>query len=250
MPSFPHRRRLTYATCFTVLGLVLLGAATTFDGGAAAFVSAWCAVCLLILAVAYFRTWPRVFGKTDAGRLRPARAVIMAPYIVLSAIVWRLQNLFLDQRPWSQITANLFVGRRCRAAMLPPGTTLVIDVTAEFLTPRSIRESVSFLCSPTLDGCAPTLEQCRAAFESVSWDSHPVVYVCCANGAGRSVTFVAMFLGWLGGAESAEEAIALICQARREAGPGTDQRAFLFEKFRVRLNETSAACHEDAAELS
>ncbi|QDT53692.1 hypothetical protein Pan44_17150 [Caulifigura coniformis] len=248
MPRFPHRRRLAYATCFSVLGLVLLGAATTFDAGAAAFFSAWCAVCLLILAAAYFRSWPRVFGKTDAGRLRPARAVVMAPYVLLSVIVWRLQNLFLDRQPWSRITPNLFVGRRCHVAMLPPGTTLVIDVTAEFLTPRSIRESVPFLCSPTLDGCAPTLEQCRAAFESVSWDSHPVVYVCCANGAGRSVTFVAMFLGWLGRAGSAEEAITMIRQARREAGPGTDQRAFLVENFPVRPGETSAASHENSAQ--
>jgi hypothetical protein len=242
----PHRRRTFYAASFTVFGTLLLYVITTTDDWRARIFIGWCALSLIMLGIAYFLNWTSVFGKTPQGRLRLLPALVMGPFLLLTWIVWRIQNLFLESQPWSRIAPGLCVGRRCSATQLPPGTTIVIDVTAEFLTHHTVRSAYTVLCSPTLDGAAPSWEQCRDVFEAIPWSENPGVYVCCANGAGRSVTFVATFLGLLGLAHSAEEAIQIIRKERRVAGPGRDQRAFLEVVFpQLPDAESGAAC--DAA---
>jgi hypothetical protein len=156
----------------------------------------------------------------------------MAPYLLMAAVVWRVQNLFTDRCAWTEVAPGLSVGRRCSFHQLPPMTSAVIDVTAEFPTPRSLRAVGRGLAVPTLDGCAPTWEQCRKITSFVDEAPAAVYYIFCANGSGRSVTYVAALLGHRQLARSSGDAIALIQKKRSVAAPNVDQRQFLEKAFK------------------
>ena len=228
------KTRSKYGIVFTLLGSVLLG--LSFDQHLVpAVLLAWCGVCFVILGMAYFTNNAAVFGKRPDGTLRWPESLLMMPYLLLAAVVWRVQNLFTDKCPWSGVAPNLYVGRRCSLAQLPPNTSGVIDVTAEFPTPRTLRQQSRVLVVPTLDGGAPSWSQCQQVADFVRTDPTGVYYVYCANGAGRSVTYVAILLGLKGLASSASEAIDSIRKARKVAAPNTDQRRFIEEVFKTQI---------------
>jgi protein-tyrosine phosphatase len=123
------------------------------------------------------------------------------------------------------------VGRICSFRSLPDHIDLFIDMTAEFPTPRSIRESVEFVCLPTVDGCPPTLEDVGKGFAAIGTEPRRI-YICCANGCGRSVTFTAALLGHRGVCHSCTEAVAFIKSSRSVAAPNADQWSFLDEFYK------------------
>lgn len=227
-------RRIKYGIVFTLLGIVLLGLALD-QGLVAMILLAWSGVCLVVLGQAYFWNYPAIFGKQQDGTLRWPEQLLMMPYLILAAATWWVQNLFTDKCPWSGVAPNLYVGRRCSLQELPPSTSGVIDVTAEFPTPRTLRQRSRLLVVPTLDGSAPSWSQCQQVVDFVSADPTGVYYVHCANGAGRSVTYVAILLGLKGLTASASEAIDSIRKARRVASPNTDQQRFIEEAFSTQI---------------
>lgn len=216
------KRRIMFAVVFVLLGLVLC-----YTGLQSKFIFVclfllWAGSNFLVVSLAYFFNWRRVFGKTDQGTLHWPAVLFMAPFLTLTSLTWRLQNLVSPSPIYGEVAPHLYVGRRCQWKELPDGVTLVIDLTAEFATPRSIRESVQTICIPTLDGCCPDWSQCEQAFTALK-SNEGGVYICCANGCGRSVTFTAAWMFRKGRCLNGDEAIQLIRMVRPNASPNRDQ---------------------------
>jgi protein-tyrosine phosphatase len=219
--------RYLFALVFAGLGAALLWKSLASQYVAGALIFGWIALDLFLVCIAYLRQDSRVFGKADDGTMHRRPALVMAPFLVFTWIVWQLQNLCSREPVWSQVTPNLFVGRRCPLACLPPKTTAVIDLTAEFWTPREIRRHTKVVCLPTLDGCAPKVADCLRVFDLLDSSSNSVVYVHCANGHGRSVTLVAALLSLRGITETPDAALQKLRECRPKASPNADQRRFL-----------------------
>ena len=230
----PIQTRNLIAGVFAALGAILLWRAITSERLPLALILGWISLDLFLVSIAYLRQNSRAFGKTDDGTMRPLRAIVMAPFLCFTWAVWQLQNLCSREPAWSEATPGLFVGRRCPFACLPPKTTTVIDLTAEFPTPREIRRHTKVVCLPTLDGCPPNLADCLRLFDLLDSIRDSVVYVHCANGHGRSVTFVAALLTVRGLAETPDAAIEKLRRCRPKASPNAGQRDFLQELARSR----------------
>lgn len=82
---------------------------------------------------------------------------------------------------------GLWLGRRCYARELPPDIRTVVDLTAEFAEPSTVRAGRSYLCLPTLDASIPTVVAFGELVESIARSDAPV-YIHCALGHGRSAT--------------------------------------------------------------
>lgn len=225
-------RRLSFAGVFAVIGVAVAVMAFRAHLMAGQVILGWFAANAMTLSLAYFINWPRVFGKTEAGTLRWLPALWMAPMLLLFRAVWLLQNIVVRNPPYNEVAPDLFVGRLCGGESLPKDVSVVIDLTAEFPTPRSLRKKCGVIYLPTLDGCPPDWETCQRAFELIG-DQHRRIYVCCANGHGRSVTFMATWLRQTGQCDSTNDAVQLIQAARPAAAPNHDQMSYLSKMFQT-----------------
>ena len=236
-----RQRRYSYAVVFAILAITLLVAAFRIDDILIRILLIWSSLSLARLSVAYFRRNAAVFGKGADGSLAPLAVVVMLPFLLLTWGVWYLQNLVVRLPACNQITPTLFLGRRCGPSALPPSTMAIIDVTAEFPTPRRLRKEFQVIAIPILDGCAPTWEECLRIHEHLQALGNPVAFVHCANGHGRSVTVMAVLLGLFDMTKSADEALKIIRISRSAIGPNADQRAFLDAAFRKLGNRPEGA---------
>jgi hypothetical protein len=221
--------RFLFAIVFAGLGAVLLWKSLTSQRLTGALIVGWLSLDLFFVSIAYLRQNSRVFGKTDNGTMRPLPAIIMGPFLCFTWLVWRLQNLFSREPIWNEVMPGLFVGRRCSFDCLPPNATTVIDLTAEFPTPGKIRRYTKVVCIPTLDGCSPNQADCLRLFDRFNENDDAVLYVHCANGHARSVTFVAGLLTKRGITNRPDAALQKLKQCRPRASPNADQRRFLHE---------------------
>jgi protein-tyrosine phosphatase len=243
MIGVSSRSRHSYATAYAVIGALTAAAAVRAGSAVGQTVLAWVAANAMMVSLAYCMNWPWIFGKTERGTFGWLPALLMAPILFFIRIVWRLQNLIYRTPLYNEIRPDLFVGRICRFGSLPSDISLIVDLTAEFPTPRSLRAKMQTVCLPTLDGCAPDWKKCQQAFELLGV-RHRRIYVFCANGHGRSVTFAAAWLGQQGICHSASEAVTLIQTARPSAAPDRDQLSFLAQVYPLmtpqRASEPSA----------
>lgn len=235
------QRRYSYAVVFAILAIALLVAAFRMDDILIQILLTWSSLSLGRLGMAYFRRNAGVFGKGADGSMAWLAVVVMLPFLLLTWGAWYLQNLVVRVPTCNQITPTLFLGRRCGPSALPPSTMAIIDVTAEFPTPKRLRQEFQVIAVPILDGCAPTWEECLRIHEDLQALGNPVAFVHCANGHGRSVTVMAVLLGLSGMANSADEALRIIKTSRSAIGPNTDQRAFLEAAFRKLGNRPEGA---------
>lgn len=221
--------RLLFAMTFAGLGAVLLWKSFTSTRLATTLLLGWLSLNVFLVSFAYLWQNPGVFGKTNDGTMRPLNVIVMAPYLSFTWLVWQLQNLCSKEPAWNEVMPGLFVGRRCSHDCLPPNVTTVVDLTAEFPTPGEIRRRTTVACIPTLDGCVPNQADCLRLYERLDANGDEAVYVHCANGHGRSVTFVAGLLLNRAIAQTPEAAIQKVRQCRPRAMPNADQRRFLRE---------------------
>ncbi len=233
-PTQLIRGRFAYGCAFALVAALLILQAIRAEWLLFRCVCVWLSLDLSLIAAAYFRQNPRVFGKTSAGTLRRCEAALMMPFLAITSSVWRIQNLLSGEPVWNEVMPGVCVGRRCELRCLPPKTALVVDLTAEFPTPAAIRTSVKVVCIPTLDGCAPNLDACLRTFDMICATADSTVYVNCANGHGRSVAFVAAFLLIARVASTPDEAIDKLTEARPRASLNPEQRQFLEKAFENR----------------
>jgi hypothetical protein len=225
------RSRYFFAAVFFCLAAALTLIATRTDLGVWSLPLSWLSFDLGGVALAYLVNWKTVFGKTAAGSLRLGHVLVMLPYLALTWGVWHLQ-IWISKEPISnEIAPGLFVGRRCRLAQMPSGTSKVIDFTAEFSGEGAARRTVQWLSIPILDGCGPDLDDYRAGFAFVGDPGDSKIYMHCANGHGRSVTFACALLVKLGIASTLEDAIAMVLGRRARASLNQEQRKSLQRVF-------------------
>jgi protein-tyrosine phosphatase len=151
--------------------------------------------------------------------------LLLAPYFLTTWVVWQLQRIGSEDA-MNEVAPGLWVGRRPYAHELPPGTRLVVDLTAEFPVHSGIREGTPFVCLPTLDGTAPSTSGLDPVLERIDDEDGPV-YVHCAAGHGRSATVVAAMLIRRGLARDVDQARRLLREKRPGIRLNRAQRALL-----------------------
>ena len=237
--SFWHLPRLTVPVAFSA---VLLNVATSlslylaFSFGAIAFLYAQPS-----------HTEPGLLlGKhLHTGQLSPASLGLFGGYILAAYCWWWLRHSFpvrrlsallirkhrgQMERAHDRIIERIYLGRRCAARELPANLTFLVDLTAEF--PRiPVPPSVEYRCLPTLDAMSPPaevfLQLVDEAVQVYRSDPSAVIFVHCANGHGRSASFVAAMLIKLGLASSIDAAEQLLQQHRPTVKLHGAQRVFL-----------------------
>jgi protein-tyrosine phosphatase len=182
---------MKYVLTFGALAAYCFALAAYFGGPA--WLLLWPGASSLLLAVAYAGLGPRVYGKRRDGRLSWWALLLLLPYLLLTWAAWHLMRLFSKEDCCNEVAPGLYVGRRALAHELPPGVSLVVDLTAEFPSPRGIAAGRDYLCLPTLDALAPDEGAVRALVAHVA--ARPgAVYIHCAAGHGRSATAAAAIL--------------------------------------------------------
>ena len=183
---------------------------TAMQGGWTMF-AAWPAAALALVAVNY--AWAGVggFQKHD-GRQSVAVRWLMAPYRLGA---WINSRLWTRRKPVpDQVADTVWLGRLPTPAELARQRfDAVVDVTAEFDTPRGAARSHSV---PMLDLAVPSLATLRHAASTLdsAVASGGRVLVCCALGYSRSALTVAAWLLQSGRCASVDAAIARIKAAR------------------------------------
>jgi protein-tyrosine phosphatase len=185
----------------------------------------WMALNWLWVGAAYLGLGPALLCKRSDGSIPLLVTGLLFPYLALTWFSWRLRCL-LDARGWVEVTPGLFLGRRVNAHELPPDISMVVDFTAEFVEPMSVRTLSRYRCLPTLDGCAPGEASFRALVDEVARESGRV-YVHCAVGHGRSATFVVAVLLARGLEQSVDEAEAKLKRLRPGVRLRSSQRALV-----------------------
>jgi len=195
-------------TAFVIAGILLTSAvvAATAHGHPAALIGLWPALSFVVVGLGYARLGARVFGKRSDGTLSPLVQVLLAPYLAVSWIVWRMLRLGRE-RCWDQVAPGIYLGRRPYARELPDDVRLIVDLTAEF--PRSIPHApaLEYLCLPTLDASVPAETEMRALMGRIMEHPGPM-YIHCAQGHGRSAVVAGAVLVARGIARDATEAEA------------------------------------------
>jgi hypothetical protein len=173
----------------------------------------WLGLSLAQVAVAYAFAGPGVLGKRADGTLHPAAWLCGLPYFVLQDLATAARRLRRAEPAWNEVAPGLFLGRRCQALELPPGTRWVVDLTAEFAEPRAVREGHTYRALPTLDGCAMDPGQFARLVEELRGAEGPL-FVHCAVGHGRSATVLAAVLLARGLARDVDDAERVMQRAR------------------------------------
>lgn len=192
----------------------------------AAWLLLWSGASFCVVAVAYAFQKPRLLGKRLDGTMVWGMCAILLPYLLLTWLLWYGQTRLSRENVCDEIAPGLWLGRRATASELPPGITLVGDLTSEFPEPRGLRTTFSYLCLPTLDNAAPEREQFSEIVHKIAeWEGE--AYVHCALGHGRSALVAAAVLMARGLADSPERALTMVEQARPGVRLNRIQQAFL-----------------------
>jgi protein-tyrosine phosphatase len=219
---------MKYVVVFSLFALYLAALAALLGGWC--WLLLWPAFSFALVAAAYARLGPRVFGKRDDGRLAWWAVALLLPYLLFTWVVWHLQRLCSRQPSCHEVAAGLWLGRRPLRRDLPPGVVLVVDLTAEFFAAPGVRAGRDYLTLPTLDGTAPDEGRCREVLAHLA--AHPgPVYIHCAAGHGRSALLAAAVLLARGLAADARQAEARLREVRRGVRLLPAQRRLLQSLF-------------------
>jgi protein-tyrosine phosphatase len=199
-----HRLARRYA-----LGAIAAAAAALSIGGGGLWLL-WGAVALSLVAINYASLGPAGFEKRD-GRLAPAAAALLAPYVAGAYANVRLRSR--AQPPWSCIADDVWIGRLPRRGELEGARFVaVVDLTCELpLDPGSL----DYTNLPVLDLTVPDRATLAAAVRAIERRrTAGRVLVCCALGYSRSAAAVAAWLVATGRAADAAAAVELVRKAR------------------------------------
>jgi protein-tyrosine phosphatase len=173
----------------------------------------WPAGSFLLIGSAYAGLGPRICGKRPDGRIAWWAMLLLLPYLLMTWTVWHVIRLLSRETCCDEVAPGVWVGRRPFVRDLPANISLIVDLTAEFPAPRSLRRGRTYLCVPTLDATAPEEAALRAVVDQTAeWSG--AVYIHCALGHARSAMTAAAVLIRRGHAEDAEQAVMTMQKAR------------------------------------
>jgi protein-tyrosine phosphatase len=219
---------MKYVVVFGLFAAYLLALAALLGGWA--WLLAWPALSFALFAAAYAGLGAGVFAKRPTGALAWWSLLLMLPVVAVLWSLWHLKRLFDREPCCHEVAPGVWLGRRPLARELPPGVTLVVDLTAEMPPARGVRVGREYVALPTLDAYVPADAPFLALLDRLA--SHPgPIYLHCAAGHGRSATLAAALLLRRGLASDARQAEAMLRQARRRVGLTPAQRRFLQRLF-------------------
>ena len=212
------------ALTFLVIAAGLVVLAVLYPG--ARWLLLWACGNCVVVAAAYAWHAPQVFGKRADGTMTWGPRLLLMPYLWLTWLVWYGQIRFSREAVCDEVAPGLWLGRRASAAEVPPGISLMVDLTSEFAEPAALRTGRVYLYLPTLDNAAPDRKEFDEAVQTIAaWEGG--VYIHCALGHGRSALVAAAVLVARGLAGSPEEAWTRVKQARPGVKLDRVQQAFL-----------------------
>ena len=216
----PRRRRIA--------GIYLLGglgiAVAAFTTGGAALWLLWITGSLLLVAAIYLALDETAFQKNPDGTMRAASWWLLAPYFVgawVNSRAWTRHDNRVDR-----LHSGVMLGRIPLAQDLAEaGISNVVDLTAEL--PLDSR-GYTYRNVPVLDLTLPSGPQLAAAAQAIetALAGGPTL-VCCALGYSRSALACAAWLLLTRRAESVEQALAQLRQARPSVVLGDDHVSLL-----------------------
>jgi protein-tyrosine phosphatase len=217
---------MKYAAVFAVLGFMLAAYAVGLGGWG--WLLAWPAVSFLVVALAYATSRPGLLGKRPGGHIAWWAIVLHLPFFALTWGFWHGHRLSSRKPACHEVVPGVWIGRRLLPVEVPPGVTLVIDLTAEFPERRAVRGGRTYLCLPTLDGTASALDAAVVAAEQAAgWPGGVLIH--CGFGYERTGVFAAAVLLARGHAADPVAALALVRAVRPGVRPNPAQRRRLDE---------------------
>lgn len=231
-----------FGVTFLLLGLLLSGFAASRGGYY--WWLLWPAVSLLAAGLAYLWLGPALFGKTPQGTRRLASRVLLMPYCGANWFGWRLLRFVVKEDVWNEAAPKLYIGRRAYVHELPSDVGLIVDLTAEFIEPVTVRTGRTYKSFPILDAHIPHRDEDVLALAQELADSEDAVYIHCAEGHGRAAMIVALVLVARGAASDAESALSHIKTIRPKTNLRPHQRAALERWIRL-LREKAAPAQTD-----
>jgi hypothetical protein len=219
----PLRRRI--AACYALAALSVAAVALGL-GGAALFLL-WIGGSLLLVALIYLALDESAFQKGANGTMSSASRWLLAPYFLgawINSRLWTRADNALDA-----IHPGMFLGRIPAGDELgQSGIRAVVDLTAEL--PFDSRNR-AYHNVPVLDLTLPTQAQLAASVRAIeSAMLHGPTLVCCALGYARSALACGAWLLATGRADSVEDALGKLRQARPRVVLG-EHHASLLERL-------------------
>ena len=214
-----------FGLAFFFLGL-LLAAYAGMRGGYYWWLL-WPAVSLLAAGIAYLWLGPAIFGKTPLGTRRWSSRLLLMPYCGVNWAGWRFLRFIVKEDPWNEAAPKLFIGRRAYVHELPTDVGVVVDLTAEFIEPVTVRTGRKYKSLPILDAHVPRRDEEVISLVQELATSDDVIYIHCAEGHGRAAMIVALVLVARGVAKDAPSAVAHLKKIRPRINLRPHQHAAL-----------------------
>lgn len=209
---------MKYGVILILLGLTQL--ALAYPLRPISWLIGWSGLSWLLAGCGYAFLGVRIFGKQTDGRLPLKNIVLLLPFLLMTWLLWHLQIALSKESHHVEIAPGLWLGRRCYARELPPNIRTVVDLTAEFAEPATVRAGRSYLCLPIPDASIPSVNAFSELVEAIVHSEWPV-YIHCALGHGRSATvMVAVLL-----AKGIETSLTTAEQRIKQARPGIEINA-------------------------
>ncbi|MES2206007.1 MAG: phosphatase PAP2/dual specificity phosphatase family protein [Pseudomonadota bacterium] len=177
-----------------------------------AWLMLWPGISFLLVSLAYAYFGVRIFQKHE-GKLSWSAYALLWPYHTAAWFSSRCFTRHID--PCVEVVPGVWIGRIPSHADLEHGKPqAVLDLTAEFHSSPTVR-SLHYRSVPMMDLIMPSLVQLREAVDCLdALYSYPPVLVHCALGYSRSALVIASWLLHRKLADTPENAIAMIRNAR------------------------------------
>ncbi len=207
---------------FLILGALLIYFGITQAG----FLLVWLGISFFITGLGHLWIGPLIYGKNVTGQLPLWSKIIHWPFLLYALFVWHILRYFSKEHPHDQITENIIIGRRLLKTECPTGIINYVDLTAEFIEPKSIVENMNYIALPILDAGIPSIEELNLALNKVT---EQTTYIHCAQGHGRTAIFTIILLVTTGKTQNFEDAFSLIKKIRPAINLNSTQKKFVQE---------------------
>ena len=149
----------------------------------------WILLCLGLVAGAYFTGKRRLSGKRPDGRIEWWAWPVLWPFFGFAWGTWHVQRRLSREAACHELAPGVWIGWRCFPSEIPADVKMVIDLTPNFPPRLPCGCASGYRCLPTLDALVPDAESFQRLIAEVA-ACPQAVFVHCAQGHGRSGTFV------------------------------------------------------------
>ncbi len=207
----------------------------------------WPAASLAVAASAYAGIGACIYRKRKSA---PDLWAWVALWPLMLGQYLSLGFYVLRSPAWSKLADRLWIGRRLTEGearqAIGLGVCAVVDLTCEFAEPRAFSQnkSVACLALPALDLTAPSEAQLQQAMDFIDKHrSEGIVYIHCKAGYSRTAAVAGAWLLSSGRARTAEEAMALLTEARPGMIIRPEIRDLLESFAKTQQSHTQALVH-------